>query len=239
MYLSRIQLEMSRLKPEMLSKWRTANSYAAHQWLWQLFPDCRERGFLFRQEPRGQFFVLSTCEPLSRHELFSVETKPFSPRLEDGLSLDFQLRANPVICRNNRRNDVMMDAKYQAKMQGVDSDKVWSMQVDAALSWLARQGLQNGFRLEAPSFDEFAAWAGDEFAQDASGAQQRLGVTVQAYRQHQFKRRADEAAISYSSVDYVGRLTITDTPLFERALFQGIGKSKALGCGMLMIKRRQ
>ncbi len=36
---------------------------------------------------------------------------------------------------------------------------------------------------------------------------------------------------------FVGKLQITDLSGFEQALFKGIGRSKAFGCGLLMIKR--
>lgn len=54
---------------------------------------------LFRQEPQACFFVLSECPPTTQHNLFSVETKPFTPQIEVGQAFDFQLRANPVITR--------------------------------------------------------------------------------------------------------------------------------------------
>lgn len=119
MYLSRVQLLFKNIRPEMLKKWESARPYASHQWLWQLFPQQTARQFLFRQEAQGCFFVLSTTPPLSKHSLFVIETKPFNPQLTEGLILDFQLRANPVITRDGKRSDVMMDAKYHAKASGV------------------------------------------------------------------------------------------------------------------------
>ena len=125
MYLSRIQLRFNNLQPEMLKKWDSARPYASHQWLWQLFPEQKERQFLFRQEERGGFFMLSTTPPSTQHTLFLVETKSFSPQLTEGLVLDFQLRANPVITRNGKRSDVMMNAKHQAKANGVEPEKAY------------------------------------------------------------------------------------------------------------------
>ncbi|WP_034945720.1 type I-E CRISPR-associated protein Cas6/Cse3/CasE [Erwinia oleae] len=232
MYLSRIQLRLERLKPSMLEKWRGAASYAGHQWLWQLFPQQETRPFLFRQEPKAGFFVLSETLPLPEHALFSIETKPFNPHLEVGLELSFQLRANPVVCKNNKRCDVMMDAKFQAKANGIAQQNWWELQTRAAHQWLERQGDQHGFSPVASSFDEFALWAGSE--EDLS---LQAATSVKAYQQHRLQRKANEPPIRYSSVDFSGRLTVTDVALFQQALFHGIGKSKALGCGLLMIKR--
>jgi CRISPR system Cascade subunit CasE len=234
MYLSRIQLRFSNLQPEMLKKWDSARPYASHQWLWQLFPEQKERQFLFRQEERGGFFMLSTTPPLTQHALFLVETKSFSPQLTEGVVLDFQLRANPVITRNGKRSDVMMNAKHQAKANGVEQEKWWELQQQAAQGWLEMQGNQHGFRLLQPEPDDFTQWAGAE----SSEIQTRYAC-VQAYQQHRFVRKAQDNPIAFSSVDFSGTLIITDALLFEQALFSGLGKSKAMGCGMLMVKRRR
>lgn len=234
MYLSRIHLRFNNLQPEMLKKWELAKPYASHQWLWQLFSGQSSRQFLFRQEARGGFYVLSATPPLPEHPLFLVETKTFNPKLTNGLLLDFQLRANPVITRDGKRSDVMMNAKYQAKASGVPKEQWWGLQQQAAQAWLERQGQQHGFRLLEPECDDFSLWA-DE---DASEAETR-SECVLAYQQHRFVRKSQENPIAFSSVDFAGTLCITDSSQFEQALFSGLGKSKALGCGMLMVKRKR
>lgn len=232
MYLSRIQLRLDRLTPPMMAKWQQAMPYASHQWLWQLFPDQDRRAFLFRQEPASRFYVLSSVAPLDSHVLFDSETKPFTPRLQTGLLLDFQLRANAVVTRNGKRSDVMMDAKYRAKASALPPERWWPEQVDAARAWLVRQGEQHGFTL-APRCDAFDAWAG-EAATEAAPAQ---ALSVDGYRQHHFSRREGEAPIAFSSVDYAGTLRITNVERFAHTLHAGLGKSKALGCGLLMVKK--
>lgn len=230
MYLSRVQLNIRQLTPETLPKWQHATPYAAHQWLWQLFPEQQQRSFLFRMEAGGRFWLLSSVAPLTDHALFSVETKAFQPQLTAGLKLDFQLRANPVVCRNKKRSDVLMNAKYQAKQQGLPKEQLWQLQTQAAQQWLIRQSEQHGFNLLPPASNEFADWAGTD---DASAQL----VTIDAYQQHRFRRRAGEKMFTYSSVDFSGCLQVTDPERFTRALAAGLGKSKAFGCGMLMIKR--
>ncbi|MBW7983480.1 type I-E CRISPR-associated protein Cas6/Cse3/CasE [Enterobacillus tribolii] len=222
MYLSRIRLVLSRLTPAMLHKWGNSQPYVAHQWLWQLFPEHTERPFLFREEAGECFYVLSQVPPLAEHDLFTVETKPYRPNVAAGMTLEFQLRANPVLVRRKKRYDVLMDAKFQAKAQGIDPAKWWGLQEQAACEWLARQGEQHGFELESTSEDEWAIF------------QQPY---LRAYDQHRFIRREGENSIAFSSADYAGRLTVTDAEKFEQALLKGIGKSKALGCGLLMVRR--
>ncbi|EDH5631545.1 type I-E CRISPR-associated protein Cas6/Cse3/CasE [Salmonella enterica subsp. salamae] len=234
MYLSRIQLRFNNLRPEMLEKWNSARPYASHQWLWQLFPEQESRQFLFREEPHGGFFMLSAIPPLLHHSLFLIETKPFNPQLTNGLELDFQLRANPVITRNGKRSDVMMNAKYQAKANDVAQERWWELQQQAAQAWLEKQGQQHGFRLLTEATDDFSRWAGTEYSE----MQAQCGC-VQAYQQHRFVRNDQDKPIAFSSVDFSGTLCVTDASLFEQALFFGLGKSRALGCGMLMVKRKR
>jgi len=58
---------------------------------------------------------------------------------------------------------------------------------------------------------------------------------VTAYRQHAKKRKG--ADIRFSSLDYEGVLKVTDLDLFNQTLRRGMGKSKAFGCGLMMVRR--
>ena len=42
--------------------------------------------------------------------------------------------------------------------------------------------------------------------------------------------------ISYTSLTYSGCIRVKNVALFEKALFDGLGHSKAFGCGLLMVK---
>lgn len=232
MYLSRIKLQFNKLLPGMLEKWHSATPYAAHQWLWQLFPEQSTRPFLFRLDAHGQFFMLSTTPPVEQHALFKVDTKSFNPQLAPGMILDFQLRANPVVTRNKKRSDVMMDAKYHAKVQGIPQQQWWALQQQAAARWLETQGERHGFCLMAPEPDALALWAGEALSEPPAET-----ACVKTCQQHSFIRRNQDAPITFSSVDFAGTLRVTDVSLFEQALAGGLGKSKALGCGLLMVKR--
>jgi len=41
----------------------------------------------------------------------------------------------------------------------------------------------------------------------------------------------------YSSLDFTGKISITNIDLLQKLLKNGIGKSKAFGCGLMMIQR--
>jgi CRISPR system Cascade subunit CasE len=220
MFLSRITLDLARLPPVMLDKWLSEQqAYASHQWLWQLFPEEQERRYLFRQEPsvsQGVFYLLSEKRPQQQHNLFQIATKPYEPQLVKGMRLFFSLRANPVVTRQGKRSDVMMDAKFHAKRQGVPPSEWRTLQEQAAQRWLQEQGDRHGFRL-MPLAEDF--------------------THVVSFQSQRLLRRDGEKPITFSTVDYAGYLTVTEPKLFLPALHAGLGKSKALGCGLLMIKR--
>ncbi|EHL5171358.1 type I-E CRISPR-associated protein Cas6/Cse3/CasE [Escherichia coli] len=73
----------------------------------------------------------------------------------------------------------------------------------------------------------------------SAGGEKRFytaGYLVDAYRQQQLRRENSRQLIQFSSVDYTGMLTVTDPGLFVQRLSQGYGKSRAFGCGLMLIK---
>lgn len=41
----------------------------------------------------------------------------------------------------------------------------------------------------------------------------------------------------FSSVDFEGEIEVVDAELLSKGLFDGIGPSKAFGCGLLLVRR--
>ncbi|EDQ8171086.1 type I-E CRISPR-associated protein Cas6/Cse3/CasE [Salmonella enterica subsp. diarizonae] len=204
-------LHTAQLVPSQLLHLVERGEYVMHQWLWELFPGGKERQFLYRREElQGafRFFVLSQERP-AESAIFDVQCRPFAPELSVGQILRFTLRANPTICKAGKRHDLLMEAKRQVKTQP-DSRDIWTYQQQAALEWLLRQGEQNGFSLREASVD--------------------------AYRQQQIRREKSRQMIQFSSVDYAGVLVVNNPVLFLQRLVQGYGKSRAFGCGMMLIK---
>lgn len=211
MYLSKITLYTAQLLPSQLLHLVERGEYVMHQWLWALFPGGDERQFLYRREElQGafRFFVLSQERP-AESAIFDVQCRAFSPALSVGQTLRFNLRANPTICKAGKRHDLLMEAKHQVKAR-MGSQDIWSQQQQVALGWLSRQGEQHGFSL--------------------------CEVNVDAYRQQQIRRDKARQMIQFSSVDYSGVLVVNDPERFLQRLAVGYGKSRAFGCGMMMIK---
>lgn len=241
MYFSRVRVSPVHL--QQFAKLFEYNHYQLHQLLWKLFQDKPDdkRDFLFRQDSDRQglpvFYLLSKYPPNNADDSFIIETKPYHPQLRVDDTLDFSLRANPVeqtsqartaeenaVLREQRRakglrekdilpqkrvhHDVVMHLK---KSLGGKERRLYTqaeLEQKAGEKWLQERAEINGFRL--------------------------LSVTAQGYQQHHFKKRQ----IKISTLDYDGVLQVTDPVLFvTKALFQGIGRSKAFGCGLLMIRK--
>ncbi|MFZ6772116.1 type I-E CRISPR-associated protein Cas6/Cse3/CasE [Undibacterium sp. SXout7W] len=214
-------------------------AYAEHQWLWKFFPSSQEqqRDFIFRrydQEVMPRFYIVSKREPVAFSGIWQVQSQPYAPQLSDGQHLSFQLRANPVITKTNdkgkpQRHDVVMDAKKRLLLEhGLTEDATWrdlkrdedkpllyDLTQQTCLDWLQSRSDRLGFSIVAANVD--------------------------AYQQHRAdkQRRADKPEIRFSTVDFSGELIVTDSELFRHTLFNGIGHTKAFGCGLLLVKRSE
>jgi CRISPR system Cascade subunit CasE len=98
----------------------------------------------------------------------------------------------------------------------------WSIKatIDNALDqWLTRQGKENAF----------------EILKDRNG---QFKLQNSAYQWHQLTQKSRKGKKSgFSSVDFTGDLEITDAGIFKDKICEGIGRSKAFGCGLMLVKR--
>ncbi|MDW7748737.1 type I-E CRISPR-associated protein Cas6/Cse3/CasE [Halomonas sp.] len=229
MYLSRVRVDLNGLSRGALFDIMDGRAYAAHQLLWRLFPDHQAaRPFLFRQEmeepeeggaPRGLplFYVLSDREPVPIAGLLEAQCKSFSPVLEVGDRLAFRLRANPTVAKSvagqrGRRADVLMAAKYPFEAGGERKSQACVEAMDvAAREWLVGRAESWGFRLP-------------------------VEPEVGAYRQHALSKDGGRP-IRFFSVDYEGLLDVTDPGRLIETLAQGVGRAKAFGCGLMLLRR--
>ncbi len=243
MIFSRVRVKENGRHSRVLFDLVRNNLYSSHQLLWKLFEDDAEasRDFLFRQEfedeqvtsagsPRGLpiFYLVSRRMPLGESELFEVESKTYDPCLLPGMRLQFKLRANPVISISRERDqtgikprggkhDILMHAKREASRNGItDRAEIDRHIENAAQDWLVARGDQYGFKVE--------------------GADKKSLLVTTSYRQHVLYKRSAQN-IRFSSVDFTGILSISDPHVFQKAIFEGLGRSKSFGCGLMMIRR--
>lgn len=204
-----------------------AGAYMQHQWLWRFFPSPAgtPRDFLFRRwdsEDMPRFYVVSKRAPQAHSDAWQVKTSEYAPKLVAGSRLRFSLRANPVIrTREGEKvcaHDVVMHAKRKMlRDRGLGRWKDWTDEDRPALyevvrepciAWLRAQGLRGGFALDEET------------------------CSAEGYQQHRLK----EGQLMFSTVDLSGDLTVVDPTAFVSLLYQGMGKAKAFGCGLMLVR---
>lgn len=226
MYFSRLTFN-PLMNHQQLAQTLLHDTYREHQALWRLFeanPDA-SRDFLYRQvieNGRVKYYVLSKREPVDRSGMWLVDApKRYDPKLEEGQRLFFTLRANPVVTvataeGKKLRHDVVMNAKKQMRVDALppaDRPMLQQLVQDSCMPWLQMRSELNGFSIE-PNL-----------------------VIVDGYQQHESFAKQQKRPVRYSTVDFQGILTVTDPDRFRSALFSGIGKAKAFGCGLMLIRR--
>ena len=228
MYLSSVRVDLNALTREQLFDVLEGGAYTAHQLLWTLFADTSEgeRPFLFRQEMEEaangksqglpRFYVYSPRRPEAVAGL-DVQCKPFAPQLAKGERLAFRLRANPTVAKSagegqrSHRADVLMNARKPFSPGERTSQACVDAMETAAREWLASRAPSWGFHLP-------------------------VEPEVGAYRQHALPKDKGRS-IRFSSVDYEGLLEVTDPRRLIETLAHGVGRAKAFGCGLMLLRR--
>ncbi|MDP2699919.1 type I-E CRISPR-associated protein Cas6/Cse3/CasE [Thalassospira sp.] len=188
---------------------------AHHRLLWTLFADDpdRRRDFLWREERAGEFLVLSVREPMACDLFSRVDVKPYDPVLKAGDRLFFALRANATRTKKGGgRVDVVMDALF-----ALPKDKRAAQRMDIAqsegASWLERQGDRNGFRVLKCEVTDYS---------------------VRALTTHRGSRKGQP---QFGILDLQGALEVTEPEAFRQILQIGLGRAKAFGCGLMLVRR--
>jgi CRISPR system Cascade subunit CasE len=224
MYLSRAELMRG---PGALSAWASALKDSAcfdrgHKLIWTLFSrgEASKRTFLWREIEAGSYITLSQDEPRDETKLWRISTKEFAPELLGGDMIAFSLRANPAVAvkvegQRGKRADAIMHAKRPAmereakRLQTLDREG----QAKAALDWLYKREARLGV-----VFD-------------------RNKCATTSYDVIRAGESANGGRISFAAVDYEGVLEVREPSAFLAALSAGVGKAKAYGCGLMLIRR--
>lgn len=239
MYFSRVRVSSSHL--DQFAKFFQYNHYQLHQLLWKLFRDKpdEERDFLFRQDTDRHgipiFYVLSKYPPSSPDNSLIIEPKPYQPKLKSGDRLAFSLRANPVEQIKQERSKSEQLAHAEQRKANKLPEKTTKKRINHDVVMHLKKSLTDEEKLDY-SQAELEQQAGEKWLEERAQKNgfRVLSVIAQGYQQHHFKNRQ----IKISTLDYDGVLEVTNPELFiEQALYKGIGRSKAFGCGLLMIKR--
>ena len=226
MYFSRITLNPDADHAH-LARALCSDAYREHQALWRLFDDDPDasRDFLYRQVNdygRITYYVVSKRVPADPTGLWRIDPpKRYDPQIATGQQLFFMLRANPVVTvttpsGKQQRHDVVMQAKRRTdyrKLPRAARPPLPQLVQQSSIDWLRARMARNGFSIEPGQ------------------------VVADGYQQHSSRIKKQRRHVRYSSVEFRGMLTVADIERFRDALFTGIGKSRAFGCGLLLIRR--
>ena len=200
------------------------NNYREHQILWNLFDKdpTAKRDFLYRKlNEKGniKYYLLSHRKPFDRKSIWNIDgPKIYKPNLKKDQKLFFMLRANPTVHSSNhggKRHDVVMNKKTQMGFKNLPLSKkppLHKLISDSCIKWLNKKSNSNGF-----SFNE-------------------KEIMVDGYQKIRIYK-VNKPNIFYSAVDFKGFLTVLEPEIFKSVLEKGIGKSKAFGCGLMLVKR--
>lgn len=189
---------------------------AHHRLLWTLFADDadRNRDFLWREEREGEFLILSAREPTPTDLFGRVQTKPYAPVLQAGDRLYFSLRANATRTKRGKggRVDVVMDALYEQPPGQRAENRMEVAQTEGA-AWMDRQGQRNGFDVLQCDVTDYS---------------------VRALPAHKGARKGQP---QFGILDLQGVVRVTDPGAFQSVLQNGLGRAKAFGCGLMLVRR--
>ena len=214
------QLTLSRVSLEIRPHRSASHEYIAHQLIADLFGDREDRGYLFRvmRESRDrtevQALVLShglpdlAPPPRPWGRIRSVEWKPFAPVIRPGTVLDYEIRINAT--------------KVVTQPSGVKRrTDVW----DAVFA---------ADREDSRSPHEvYAAY----LQRKLEGIADILDGRVTARGQVRIRRPGQPDPITFIAANLIGTLRVSDPEALIRTVGEGIGRSKAFGCGLLCLSR--
>ncbi len=216
-------------------------SLAGHHLVWTLFGDDpdRKRDFLWREDDRGRFYILSARVPVDRRGLFAIDPpRTFAPDLRAGDRLRFALRVNATVARRTtddrsrgKPRDVVMHALYTAGVApGARAAARAALLDEVARGWLASRGAKHGFTLApAPTSesDETEAWE----------SVPRDSFRVMGYRTMRVPRGTGAAPIRIGVLDLEGELVVDDPERMVARIASGFGRARGFGCGLMLIRR--
>lgn len=219
MYISRVTLSrhpsVQALNALLLPQDGGARTDAQHRLLWTMFADnpARSRDFLWREDREGEFLVLSAREPVQTDLFSRVETRPYAPQILSGDRLLFSLRANATRSKKGgKRVDVVMDALHPVPKDERASRRMEIAEREGA-AWLRRQGGRNGFIAHHCTVSDYS---------------------VHALPSHRGPR---DRQPQFGILDLQGQIEVTDPDAFLHVLTSGLGRAKAFGCGLMLIRR--
>jgi CRISPR system Cascade subunit CasE len=255
-YLSRVRINPLRAASRQL----LANPRAMHgavmggipgapdgeRVLWRLDADDPRRPYLFvvtRTRPDWTHIVEQAGWPDAEGEHAAIrDYRPLLERIAVGREFAFRLTASPV---QNTSAPVAPTPAQSARMRDARTGggktrgfRLAHRTAAAQLAWFLDRTDSWGFSVPASRTDKPAP--GLETEEPVTGpsrhdADPAREIRITARNRHSFNKSGKAAPVTFHSATFEGRLQVTDTAAFTRRLLEGIGPSKAYGCGLLTL----
>jgi len=195
------------------------DEYRVHQSLWKVFSEQagRPRDFIYREKDETEgattptFYVVSRRAPMEDDPFWAVQTKAYAPVLEVGDRLAFNVRLNAT--RSQREAETNKEIRHDAIMhylkQNEGAPRSEALQ-EVASTWLGERAERCGFKIE--------------------------GLVVNSWEPRKLTPKG-RAPITFNALDLQGLLEVTDVAAFTKVIFEGLGRSRGFGCGLVMVRR--
>jgi CRISPR system Cascade subunit CasE len=252
-YLSRIRINPLRSRSREL----LASPGALHRWIAHAIPGSPdEERLLWRLDSdnphRPQLFALTRSKPDWTHLVDEAGwpasdgdhaiVRPYEPLLGQiaiGREFAFRLTANPV---QNTTKPVKPTPAQAARMatpleegQHRRGFRLAHRTASAQLGWFLSRTEGWGFAVPASHIDDPAPGLAPDLSDDANRSGPAREVRIVQRRRHAFEKRPGGPRVTFHSATFEGRLRVTDATAFSARLLDGIGPSKAYGCGLLTL----
>lgn len=216
MFLSRVTI----INPMAASARRLIrDDYEMHREMYRIMlsPDDKQRDFLYRAtgSKTPQALILSEDAPRDRHGLWSVESKPYEIDANVGDVFDFDIRLNPTVAKSGRSRH----GGQSSRSQKVDVVEVELREARETSESISRDAIVQR---------AVSRWLGER---------PRLGFEVVDLIASQHTVRKLQGARTIATVDVTGSLRVVDVESFKQSALGGVGRGRAFGCGLLLLKR--
>lgn len=138
------------------------------------------------------------------------ESKEYDPNPSSGMAVMMALTFDVSVCKgppeNNCRVDVVLEAWLKNKAEGVAPNSWSEIGFEIGKSWLEARQRTHGFKIIETQLCEYSVL--------------------------EFMRKGQKLRVG--TIDFFGMIEITDREKFSLAMVNGIGHSKAWGCGLVL-----
>lgn len=220
--------------------------------LWRLDADNPRRPHLFvltSAKPDWTHIVEKAGWPDADGEHAAVrDYAPLLDQIAVGREFAFRLTASPVQNTAAPMSPTPTQAARLAAAADSDSKRVRGFRLghstaSAQLNWFLTRTARWGFDVPTARTDAPAPGLADSrTAGDARSAEDEDGaagpardIRITASRRHSFVKNGKGPRVTIQSATFEGRLQVTDPAAFVTRLLEGIGPSKAYGCGLLTL----